>query len=157
MLEGGAGRSLDRLAGFVAERDRAGDPVGAVLAYLDRRRANAVPVDLGARLDLVDREAERTGGAVADGTDNLGHATAARSDEHAFGVEDAVEPVGTEAGVLTDAAVVVDGELHAVVGVALVGDALGILLVAKVGPGTGAVAVRLERRLAAAAESHLRP
>src|SRR5262249_5353005 len=108
------------------------------------------------RLDLVDREAERAGGAVADGADDLVHSAAARCDEHAFGVEDGVEPVGAEAGVLTNAAVVEDGELDAVVGGAPVWGTFRVLLVPEAGSRARSVAVRFECRLAAAAEGHLR-
>src|SRR6185312_2482622 len=59
-----AGGPGNRDAFPVDELDRAGDPVGAVVAYLDGRGPGVAPVDLVAGLDAVDGVAEGPGRTV---------------------------------------------------------------------------------------------
>src|SRR5262249_53859109 len=140
MLERAPVGPLDGRALLVRKRDRAGDPVRAVPADLDRRLARSLPVDLRARLDAVEPVAERAGRAVADRADQVVDPRSARSHERSFRVKRVAEAVGAEAGVLADAAVVVDGEPDAVIGVAAVRDPFRILRIVEVDPGAGPIA-----------------
>src|SRR5258708_37798907 len=65
-------------------RNRASDPVRAVLGHLDRRPAPVVVIDLAAGFHVVDAVAERPGRAVANRPDDLVHAATARRDERLF-------------------------------------------------------------------------
>ena len=58
---------------------------------------------------------------------------------------------------LADASVVVDGDGQSRVGVALVGNPIGVLGVVEAGDGVRAVAPRLAVRLSATAQRRLRP
>src|SRR5262249_16853875 len=128
VLGGGALGAGDGCPALVGQRDRAGDPIRPVPAHFDGCLARSVPAGLSAPLDSVDRIAQRAGRAIAHGADDVVHAAPAGGHEGTFGVEDRVQTVGAEAGVLADAAVVEDGQLHAVVSIAPVGNPLGVLL-----------------------------
>src|SRR5579859_2430289 len=129
---------------MVGQPDPAGDAVGAVLGDLDRRLAIVLPVDLGASLDAVDREAERPRRAVADRADDLIHAASAGRDERlAVDVEHRREAIGAEPRVLADAAVVEQRDLHALVRIASVRDALRVLAIEEPAGRTRSVADRL--------------
>ena len=99
----------DRCAAGVDQGYPSGDPIRTVGDYRDRRGALEVPVDVVASLMVVDGVAQRTGRAVSDRPDDLVHSGPTRRDERFLvDSESQRQPVGAEAGVLADAAVVVD-------------------------------------------------
>src|SRR5581483_10763436 len=153
VLPGTALRAFDILSVRVGERQPAGDPVRAVLAHLDGRLAGVVVVRGGAPLYPVDREAERAGRAGPDRGDDLVNPSRRGADERLLaGVKHPGQPVGAVAGVLADAAVVVDRQSRRRVGIAPVGHPLGVLGAGEAVGRAGAVAGRLHRGLTAAAQ-----
>src|SRR5260370_9806669 len=139
------------------ELNTANDAIRTVLGDLDPRRPGVPPVGLLALLAAVDPVTQRPRRAVAHRADDLVHAAAAGGHERLGArAEHRGQPVRAQPRVLADAAVVEDRQFLALIGVAPVGDPLGILGVAEADPGMAAVAPGLDRRLAAAAERQLR-
>src|SRR5262249_35932868 len=131
------------------------DAVAAVLRDLDHRGPRVVMVDLVARLDTVDRIAERARWTVANGPNDLVHAARARADEWIpLGVKCALEPVGAETGVLTDPAVVEDGDVESDMGIAAINGPIRVLAAAEPNLGMTAVAEGLGHGRAAPAQRH---
>jgi hypothetical protein len=157
VLVGGAVVAGDGAPVAVDERDAAGDAIGPVLGDLDGRGAGAVVVSVAAGLDAVDGVAQRARGAVSNGPDDLVHPPPAGGDERlCVEVEDRGQPVGAVAGVLADAAIVVNGDLDADVAVAAVGDAISGFRVIEPDGGVAAVAERFELGGTATTQRHLR-
>jgi len=158
MLTGSARVAVLGFALAVAERDAAGDAVGAVPGDLDHWLTRGVPVGVGAGLGADDAVAERPRRAVAYRADDLIHPPAAGGDEGFLALaEDGRQLAGAISRVLAGAAVVEDGDLLPGVGVAPVGDPARVLGGGEPGGGVAAVAQRLDLRAAAAAQRQLRP
>src|ERR1022692_1965914 len=132
------------LARRAGESDAAGDPVRAVLGDLDGRLPGAIPVGLAAGFGAVDGVAQRSGGAVPHGADDLVHPAAAGGHERLLaGAEHGGEPVRAQARVLAYAAVIEDGQLLAGIGVTPVRDPLGVPGAGEAAAGVAAVTQRL--------------
>ena len=156
MLGRGALGAGGRLAVRAGQRDGAGDPVRAVGGHLDRRPPGVVPVDVPACLVAAERVGQRAGRAVPDGADDLVHPPAAGGHEGLrIGAENRRQPVRAVAGVLADAPVIEDRDLLAVVGIAPVGDPLGVPGVAEPVRVARAVTGGLRRGRAAPAQREL--
>src|SRR5207248_11597871 len=81
VLSGGALVAWDVLATGMAQRDRTGVSVRAVLGHLDRWLPVAVVVHGVTGLDAVEGVSQSAGGAIADRPDDLVHPPPAGMDE----------------------------------------------------------------------------
>src|SRR6185437_4644695 len=156
VLAGGALVAGHVLPTGMAQRDRAGDPIWAVLGHLDRRLPAAVLIHRVAGLDAIQRVAQSARGTIADRPDDLVHPPATGMDKRLLAQpKDRGQPVGAVARVLARPAVIEHGDLLADIRVEAIGLAVGALLIAKAHARMAAIAERLYLRAAAATQRHL--
>lgn len=155
VLERRAGVARNGAALGVDDGDAAGEAVRPVLRDLDRRRPRLV--DLCGTPTVVEGEAEGARGAGSHHLGDLVHPGAARGDERVgIRAEHRPDAVAAETRVGARPPVVQDGERKPRVDILAVRRARGILGAGEADAGVAAVAERLRRRRAAAAERHQR-
>gem|GEM_PF-4214618 len=156
VLPRGALSVLLILALLIFEWDPTGNPVRPVFGDRDRRLADLV--DLVAALDAAYCIAERTGGTVSHGSDDLFHPGPIWIDKGFLSqAKGRRQIVRAKAGVRTDPAIVENRDLLTNIRVALVRHPVGFLLAGEPDASMGSIAERLDGRAAAAAQRHLRP